>query len=200
MQLVIEQGSSSGQGFALKKPVMAIGRGAENDLVLSDQGVSRRHARIERGSQGWVLSDLGSTNGTYVNGRSIDGAYLLRAGDRVAIGSAILTIRRDRREDAPGAKEVHRGNRASTARHPVLMVAGAVLLVVALIGIVLLLVTMLQPEPAPPMAEPMGQIEGILTTLPMPAQIQELVPGVVTRIPKDLLELPIGATVTPVPQ
>jgi len=55
--------------------------------VLEDTGVSRRHAELRPGADGWVVSDLGSTNGVRVNGQDIHGARLLHPGDRIELGS-----------------------------------------------------------------------------------------------------------------
>jgi len=55
--------------------------------VLEDTGVSRRHAELRPGADGWVVSDLGSTNGVRVNGQDIHEPQLLRPGDRIELGS-----------------------------------------------------------------------------------------------------------------
>jgi hypothetical protein len=71
-----------------------IGRQADNDLVVTDPGVSRHHAEVtsERGT--CALRDLGSTNGTLVNGTRVS-EHVLRDGDRVQIGSSVIEFRRD---------------------------------------------------------------------------------------------------------
>jgi hypothetical protein len=68
-----------------------IGRSRECDIALSDPNVSRRHAEVRRGEDGWSVVDLGSTNGVKVNGRRVEDA-LLRPGDRVTIGVSDLTF------------------------------------------------------------------------------------------------------------
>ncbi len=67
-----------------------IGRGADNEIELDDEGVSRRHARLERMDQRLVLMDVGSTNGTLLNGTELRGTAELRNGDHVKIGSTIF--------------------------------------------------------------------------------------------------------------
>jgi Protein of unknown function (DUF3662)/Inner membrane component of T3SS, cytoplasmic domain len=65
-----------------------IGRSHDCDVVLEDTGVSRRHAELRPDvDDGWVVSDLGSTNGVRVNGQDIHAAHPLRPGDRVELGS-----------------------------------------------------------------------------------------------------------------
>jgi len=64
-----------------------IGRASACDLMLDDPSVSRRHAELRRQGAEWLLLDLGSTNGTRLNGWRIDGPVPVRPGDRVAFGS-----------------------------------------------------------------------------------------------------------------
>lgn len=74
----------------LARPIMRIGRDTNNDIVLEDTEVSRRHARLEARGASWVLMDVGSTNGTFLNDRELDGYVRLRRGDRLKIGSHIF--------------------------------------------------------------------------------------------------------------
>ncbi len=64
-----------------------IGRSRDCDIVLDDTGISRRHAEIRPGPEGWTVEDLKSTNGVLVNSQSVRGAQLLQPGDRVELGS-----------------------------------------------------------------------------------------------------------------
>ncbi len=64
-----------------------VGRSRDCEIVLEDTGVSRRHAELRPGADGWVVSDLGSTNGVRVNGQDIHEPQLLRPGDRIELGS-----------------------------------------------------------------------------------------------------------------
>jgi len=68
------------------------GRGEENDLVLKDRFVSGRHAEVARSGSGYVLRDLGSTNGTFRNGMRIQGECPLSAGDRIGIGTSVFAF------------------------------------------------------------------------------------------------------------
>ena len=65
----------------------SIGRDAGCDLAIADMTVSRLHAQLERTPDGWLLSDLESTNGTRVNGWRVRGKIPVRAGDVVSFGS-----------------------------------------------------------------------------------------------------------------
>jgi pSer/pThr/pTyr-binding forkhead associated (FHA) protein len=72
--------------------IFTIGRDRECDLAIDDMTVSRLHARLERTSGGWRLTDLGSTNGTRVNGWRLRDAVLVRAGDLVRFGETEYTL------------------------------------------------------------------------------------------------------------
>jgi diguanylate cyclase (GGDEF)-like protein len=67
-----------------------VGRMADNDIVLDDDTVSRRHARLEKRGDVWVVMDAGSRNGTLVNDREITDVVTLARGDRVQIGSTVF--------------------------------------------------------------------------------------------------------------
>ncbi len=82
---------AAGREFALDRPVMTIGRRADQDIVLHDSGVSRAHARIEMTPDGASIVDLDSTNGTLVNGHPVRTARVaLRPGDRIQVGTVLL--------------------------------------------------------------------------------------------------------------
>jgi hypothetical protein len=69
-----------------------VGRSRECDVILDDAGVSRRHAEIRPGPEGWTVQDLGSTNGVRVNGEDIRGVRALAPGDRVELGSTEIVF------------------------------------------------------------------------------------------------------------
>ena len=69
-----------------------IGRVHDCDLRIENMSVSRLHARLNRSEDGWLLSDLGSHNGTRVNGRLVREPVPVRAGDLVQFGSATFVI------------------------------------------------------------------------------------------------------------
>ncbi|MBV8881022.1 MAG: FHA domain-containing protein [Planctomycetaceae bacterium] len=78
--------------FNLSDDVITIGRSKENNIVLKNIKSSRRHARIERIGATYQITDLGSGNGTKVNGKKID-FQTLKKGDEIKIGDALLTLR-----------------------------------------------------------------------------------------------------------
>ncbi len=78
-----------------------IGRTQDCDLRISDMSVSRRHAGLTRGEDGWLLSDLGSHNGTRVNGWLVREPVPLRPGDMVQFGSALFVVRAQTPQQAP---------------------------------------------------------------------------------------------------
>ena len=84
----------------------SVGRSQENDIVINDPNVSRRHARISRADNGFVVEDLGSTNGTMLDGAPID-RERIEGGDELTFGQS--TARFVRRIDSPG--EVSGGRR-----------------------------------------------------------------------------------------
>jgi len=74
-----------GQRYLLTGPVTVIGRGSEADIVVDDSGVSRRHLEIRVTPAGVIATDLGSTNGTFVEGHRVDAATLVD-GNTVTVG------------------------------------------------------------------------------------------------------------------
>lgn len=94
VSLVLLEDDRPTRTFRLGADVVTIGRLPGCDVVLADPGASRRHAEIRRDGDRYEIADLGSTNGTMVNGRYV-GRSELRDGDRVTIGSTTLEFRRD---------------------------------------------------------------------------------------------------------
>ena len=72
--------------------LFTIGRDGDCDLVLADLTVSRRHARLERDGGGWLHADLGSTNGTRLNGWRVSSPVPVRPGDQVSFGEASFML------------------------------------------------------------------------------------------------------------
>ncbi len=206
MKLVVEQGKLAGHAFGLERPVIVIGRGRDCDIILDEHQVSRQHARLQQTSQGWMLLDLGSTNGTRVNGRPLmpREPYALRPGDRISLGACVMAL--EPPATAPPVVQPQTSQRAGKPR-PALVIVGALLIAAVLVGAAVGLVLLLQDnkeEDAPAGTGPLDQIdevlevptiiEGIATAIPIPTALEELATDM--PIPTDLEEL---ATSLPVP-
>ena len=85
-EMVVTAGHRSGTRFELAGDRIAVGRHPDSDVFLDDITVSRRHVQLEAGPAGYLLRDVGSLNGTYVNGHRIDGEITLRSGDELQVG------------------------------------------------------------------------------------------------------------------
>lgn len=79
-----------GQRIVLTGSPVVLGRHADCDLVLQDEQASRRHAQVEPGPGGFVLVDLGSTNGTLLNGERVDQPVPLSPGDQIVVGGSLV--------------------------------------------------------------------------------------------------------------
>ncbi len=90
IRLVVRQGPQAGQAFELSQPVHHVGRSKENDIQLDDIKISRRHASLTHTAAGYVLQDLGSTNGTFVNDQRVTGAVVLQPGDVIRFGDNVM--------------------------------------------------------------------------------------------------------------
>jgi len=89
--LIVRSGPQAGERFVLEPSVTHLGRHPDSEIMLDDITVSRRHVTIERTSQGYVVSDAGSLNGTYINQERVDRA-VLRHGDELQIGKFRLVL------------------------------------------------------------------------------------------------------------
>ena len=99
-QLQILKGDAPGKQHALTADRMVIGRQSDCDIVLDSNSVSRRHAEVVADGGAFFVEDLGSRNGTYVNGRKIEGRTRLAENDRIKICDMLLTF-----HDQPPAAE-----------------------------------------------------------------------------------------------
>jgi hypothetical protein len=84
-RLVVRRGPQPNQVYELNK----IGRDITNEITVNDPEVSRHHCRLTRGQGGYTLEDLGSTNGTFINGRRLTGAQPLAPGDLIGLGETV---------------------------------------------------------------------------------------------------------------
>jgi pSer/pThr/pTyr-binding forkhead associated (FHA) protein len=88
-QLVMRAGPTTGKYFELTGSDLTIGRDLSADIVINIPEVSRKHARLRLETSGFVIEDLGSTNGTFVNGQRLSGPHSLRPGDTIMLGEAV---------------------------------------------------------------------------------------------------------------
>ena len=91
MQIIIEKGNGKGTLFRLHDGINTLGRDAGNRIRLSDSQISRNHCKIRKIGESLFLTDLGTRNGTSVNGKPVAETALV-IGDRIAIGSTVLRI------------------------------------------------------------------------------------------------------------
>jgi pSer/pThr/pTyr-binding forkhead associated (FHA) protein len=84
--LLFRTGDLKGRRLPIKVPVVNIGRGDYNDVVISDPSVSTMHAKLQRREAIWILTDLGSTNGTFVEGERLTGEVPLSPGTTLRFG------------------------------------------------------------------------------------------------------------------
>jgi len=89
---VVKSGALKGQRLTVRTPVVNIGRADYNDIVLPDESVSTTHAKLQRREGVWVLMDLDSTNGTYVDGDQVKGETHLLPGANIRFGEIGLVF------------------------------------------------------------------------------------------------------------
>lgn len=89
--LLATKGNDAGKTFPLGvRPAVILGRGVSTDITIWDIRASRAHARIDRQGEGYTVTDLSSSNGTFVNDRRLKGTVPLGPGDVIRIGSTLL--------------------------------------------------------------------------------------------------------------
>lgn len=117
-QLVMRTGPNPGKAYDLTQDEITIGRDITNGIVVNDAEVSRRHTRFRAQAGGYVVEDMGSTNGTFVNGQRLMGPHVLRPGEQIMLGEHVAFVYEAMAYDpnatlvsggqAPGAYETYR--------------------------------------------------------------------------------------------
>jgi len=110
---LVKSGALKGQRLPVKTPVVNVGRADYNDLVISDGSVSTAHAKLQRREGVWVLVDLDSTNGTFVDGERVHGESPLAPGAVVRFGDVQLVF-----EPTDDALAVAKGGGTQVLRTP----------------------------------------------------------------------------------
>src|SRR5918999_6020545 len=90
--IIIQEKGGEQRRMVFDKPEVTIGRVQGNDIVLPKGNVSKRHARIVLKDGKFIIVDLKSTNGTYVNGRKITSPLVVKDSDKIYIGDFIVTV------------------------------------------------------------------------------------------------------------
>ena len=90
VELTVRQGPQPGQRFSSNKPTVVIGREAGNDVAINDPQISRRHASLTWDGRQFTIQDLGSANGTFVNGVRLTAPRVLQQGDVIGLGPTVL--------------------------------------------------------------------------------------------------------------
>ena len=100
VSVVILSGPAAGSEYLLEKRQVGVGRGAENAITIDDQAMSKAHAVFEFSDSGYRIRDLGSMNGTLLNGSEI-GVAELKHGDRIKMGEHTFQLVLEKREVRP---------------------------------------------------------------------------------------------------
>jgi pSer/pThr/pTyr-binding forkhead associated (FHA) protein len=87
--IIVLKGPNVGEKIILNKPVFRIGRESDSDIFLDDITISRKHAQIEKIDTYYKITDLGSLNGIYINGKSTE-EKILENGDKIQIGKYVF--------------------------------------------------------------------------------------------------------------
>lgn len=89
IQMVMRTGPTPGKIYPLSQGQITVGRDASCDIVINDAEISRHHAKLTQQADSYVLEDMGSTNGTFVDGQRLMGPHVLRPGDLVLLGENV---------------------------------------------------------------------------------------------------------------
>ncbi|MEM7414041.1 MAG: FHA domain-containing protein [Gemmatimonadota bacterium] len=91
-KLTLLLGRRTMQAYDFKQPSIVVGRDDGADVLIDNPSVSRRHAEIRLGDNGWVVEDLGSSNGTFLRGQKIEGPQSIGLGDEIGFGKFTIVF------------------------------------------------------------------------------------------------------------
>ena len=119
-QLIMRSGPTPGAAYTLEGDQITIGRDSSNGVTINDAEISRRHARLTFQGGKYILEDLGSTHGTFVNGQRLAGPRVLKPGEVISFGEQIVLVFEATTFD-PGATVVSpRATAVPSASRPVM--------------------------------------------------------------------------------
>jgi pSer/pThr/pTyr-binding forkhead associated (FHA) protein len=216
-KLTIHSGPQAGRELTVDRPSIRIGRGSGNELTIQDNQSSRQHAEITQQGNQYFVRDLGSTNGTFVNGQRITGAHALQPGDQIRIGETTIGFQ-PTAAAAPMASdwesdlwEPDTAARAAGGRPKWLIpvLAGIVVLLLAAAGVVAALLLGGEESTPTPVAEAPTGAEAatpteavVLVPTPTTEQGEQPAPTVTAMVDMPTVEVPtveLQATAQPVP-
>src|SRR5450631_2266718 len=116
--IIISEKGGAERRETFDKNEINVGRVQGNDLMLPKGNVSKHHARLLFRDGRFIVTDLKSTNGTYVNGRKISQATIVREGDKIYIGDFVLRLETSAQAGAPAADQTYSPNDDSQGRTP----------------------------------------------------------------------------------
>jgi pSer/pThr/pTyr-binding forkhead associated (FHA) protein len=116
-QFVMRSGPTPGAIFSLEGDQIIIGRDSSSGVPINDAEVSRKHSKMTFQGGKYVIEDLGSTNGTFVNGQRLVSAVVLKSGDVVSLGEQIVLMYEGLSAD-PGETMISRKSPARAAPAP----------------------------------------------------------------------------------
>lgn len=208
-KLTIRSGPQAGRELVVDRPSIRIGRGSGNEITLQDDQASRQHAEITQQGNQYFVRDLGSTNGTFVNGQRISGAQPLQPGDQIRVGETTLGFQpaaAAAAAPAPAARgwesdqwEPSTAAQAPSGRPGWLVWALGGILVVLLVGVSVAAVLLLggeEPTATPLAAAPTGAATGTEAVVVAPtatttdAEIGELPPTDTALVEVPTVEAP----------
>ena len=195
-----ESGPLAGQSFALDRSPFNIGRSADNDLVAPDTLVSRQHACLELQGDRWLLRDLGSSNGTFLNHQAVkDNPQPLRNGDLVGIGDSAFVFVTQTHQVSLAQERTGRPVASQQRRSGWLVaVVIAVVLVMAVVAAVLLFSGLAGKEKEAGSTPGLPSI-GLPTGLPSALPTIQMPTGFPTDLPLPTGELPLPTGLPAIP-
>lgn len=116
--LIVQNGKHKGTKLVLSKPKVTIGRDESCNLRLASAGISRQHCQLAAKDGQYLVSDIGSQNGTIVNGETIDGAVALKKGDIIVIGPMEFAVDQISSPDAEPSSDSGSGSKKAKPSKP----------------------------------------------------------------------------------